>query len=744
MKKFSFFAAAFAVFFSFASCNLLSSDKISETGRAEFSLSPELARAVIDSLQADEGESNPHMRQNLSIEVKLTGEYSAEKSLQIDVTDLNIEQKSEDLKSKIEDKLTSQTIVIDSIPAGKRVSADVKVYLVSSHGDIQMKKDILVKGKSDPVTISAGDNLISVALSIVYRSYPVTFNLSFEKAGGDFTTCRSVDLYAVKADSDTVLKFFSTFAEGQGSSTDFYNILNGHLNPDCFAEAYWYKDSENKDIDQTAVTEDAMTLSGKIYLPFDEKIIVVALANFTGLTSEGINYICHVPGSSMAEVMSHAFVPDAGGNTVELKLNKLTVSTQYALYKQQDSGGYEYSLAAYPSEAFSPTFTASTDNFCFDADGYFYVLDNNSSAWQIKTNRHDTITLAFSPSSITVYGITVDKKTNVFYLYNYSTYSGAQKIYQFSDLISNGSTDNSNFSVPLNSSDYSPKYFPKLFAVHDGKFYIFANTTNDSSMTALDGRLFTAQNNGSSMLSVDSNFVDLNTELPEIGVDITASTSISDMIYQDGALYLLVREYDKWSNENTYSTSTSRGAVIRYDIKTNSLSAVGFASEKSLTEFTTGCTYNETPVYNSQNLTDYHIEAFTCSSSPSEILFKTPFDNLNSYFAGPQKFIAIKPKKLVISDTGIAFYTNSDSAVCYKNVNRGVEVDLGSLSMSGSTDVAEEFSSPVTKLPPNTSGVPVKSGVELIGKYKYDSASGNFQPFTTSYGLVCPYFIKGE
>ena len=119
MKKFSFLAAAFAVFFSFTSCNLLSSDKISETGRAEFSLSPELARAVIDSLQAGEGEANPHMTQNLSIEVKLTGEYSAEKSLQIDVTDLNIEQKSEDLKSKIEDKLTSQTIVIDSIPAGK-------------------------------------------------------------------------------------------------------------------------------------------------------------------------------------------------------------------------------------------------------------------------------------------------------------------------------------------------------------------------------------------------------------------------------------------------------------------------------------------------------------------------------------------------------------------------------------------------------------------------------------------------
>ena len=774
MKKFSFLAAVFAVFFSFASCNLLSSDKISETGRAEFSLSPELARAVVDSLQANEGEENPGIRQNLSIEVKLTGDYTAEKSLQIDVTDLNIEQKSEDLKSKIEAKLTGQTIIFDSIPIGKKITAEVKVYLVSSHGDIQMKKDILVKGKSDPVTISAGDNLISVALSIVYRSYPVTFNLSFEKSGGDFTTCRSVDLYAVKADSDTVLKFFSTFAEGQGSSTDFYNILNSHSNPDCFTEAYWYKDSENKDIDQTAVTEDAMTLSGKIYLPFDEKIIVVALANFTGATDEGLYYICHVPGSSMDEVMSHAFVPDAGGNTVELKSNKLAVSTQYALYKQQDSGGYEYSLAAYPSEAFSPTFTASTDNFCFDADGYFYMLDNNSSAWQIKTNRHDTITLAFSPSSITVYGITVDKKTNVFYLYNYSTYSGAQRIYQFSDLISNGSTDNSNFSVPLNSSDYSPKYFPKLFAVHDGKFYIFANTTNDSSMTALDGRLFTAQNNGSSMLSVDSNFVDFNTELPEIGIDITSDTSISDMIYQDDAVYLLIKESNLryGDGENNFAL-TSRGAVIRYDILTERVDKIGWTDSSNGTQFKYGDAavagekfmpvhygyniYYEERVYDNEggsslsgvkNLwttatssADFTGGGYPNQDVPAFITAIPTVASLTSQLCGPQKFIAIKPKKLVIADSGIAFYTDNDGVWKYKNINRVVTVDLNSFTSFDSinTDTALSFAGKnAGYIYLQASGYEAKLSLVGDGEYSWTRGDGSYYSCSTGYaGIPC-------
>lgn len=742
MKKFSFFAAALAVFFSFASCNLLSSDKISEMGRAEFSLSPELARAVIDSLQADEGESNPHMTQNLSIEVKLIGEYSAEKSLQIDVTDLNIEQKSEDLKSKIEDKLTSQTIVIDSIPAGKRVSADVKVYLVSSHGDIQMKKDILVKGKSDPVTISAGDNLISVALSIVYRSYPVTFNLSFEKAGGDFTTCRSVDLYAVKADSDTVLKFFSTFAEGQGSSTDFYNILNSHSNQDCFTEAYWYKDSENKDIDQTAVTEDAMTLSGKIYLPFDEKIIVVALANLTGATDEGLYYICHVPGSSMAEVMSHAFVPDASGNTVELKLNKLTVSTQYALYKQQDSGGYEYSLAAYPSEAFSPTFTASTDNFCFDADGYFYVAYKNSSPELliVETNKFEN-DITITPDGTTIpYSLTpnvaIDTAQNILYmtLMNYSSFNSISIIY-FPTAISNGKSDNytkyqfTSSTTAIPSDNPSPSHYPRHCVVYDGKFYFFCYKYKSGYLyeTAKDGLLFIASKNPDSSVTnlVQEKYVDLGLST----MDLSSNAEVKDMIYQDGAIYLLVRDS---SSGNT--SVTSRGALIKYDIKKETVESYGFAPAKDLTNFTAACTSSGSFVYKSQDLTDYFTTSFT-----GTFTVNAPYGNLNSYFVGPEKFIAIKPKKLVISDTGLAFYSNSD--IPYKKkVNRVVEIDLASLSMENATktDVSLEFNTSYPAI--SVSGISVNYNESGMGVL-YKTSAGSFTTVQNGTSLK-PAFIE--
>lgn len=715
MKKFSFFAAALAVIFSFASCNLLSSDKISETGRAEFSLSPELARAVIDSLQADEGESNPHMKQNLSIEVKLTGEYSAEKSVQIDVTDLDIQQKSEDLKSKIEDKLTSQTIIFDAIPAGKRVSADVKVYLVSSHGDIQMKKDILVKGKSDPVTISAGDNLISVALSIVYRSYPVTFNLSFEKAGGDFTTCRSVDLYAVKADSDTVLKFFRTFAEGQGSSTDFYNILNGHLNPDCFAEAYWYKDSENKDIYQTAVTEDAMTLSGKIYLPFDEKIIVVALANFTGATDEGLYYICHVPGSSMDEVMSHAFVPDAGGNTVELKSNKLAVSTQYALYQTAQIEGqtqYMYFLSSSPSDIGMSVGTSTVNTFCFDEDGYFYTLKLIDESWYIQSNNPEcssvkaTVTYSgegtvdvTSDSSPVIF---VDRKTNVLYM-AISGGGANTTVVKYTDLISSGATTNSvayGFSIPDSTYELNPG---QPMTIYNGVVYAVAIKSYSPN------KLFKVDLSNTN----DVSEIDLSSDTDI--ASMLASASITDLICQDESLYVLISDKNVSCSNNSYAFY-SRGALIKYDLITKSIEKYGWTDsslpiENTYTYVARRTNAEEYPGVLWEDEYGNPVLAKADKIRQLESIDPTGSSSFNIYspanaeisFYAPSKFIAIKPKKLVIADDGYAFYTDALGAWRVKNVNRVVTVDLDSFIFT-CTNVGVNFSGNISTNLTNNNG----------------------------------------
>ena len=60
-------------------------------------------------------------------------------------------------------------------------------------------------------------------------------------------------------------------------------------------------------------------------------------------------------------------------------------------------------------------------------------------------------------------------------------------------------------------------------------------------------------------------------------------------------------------------------------------------------------------------------------------------------FYGPRKFVAIKPKELVIADDGIAIYVDSNKALCYKNVNRIVTVDLERFAISSSASVPVKF-----------------------------------------------------
>ena len=112
-------------------------------------------------------------------------------------------------------------------------------------------------------------------------------------------------------------------------------------------------------------------------------------------------------------------------------------------------------------------------------------------------------------------------------------------------------------------------------------------------------------------------------------------------------------------------------------------------------------------------------------SAPYNSFFiNAPFDNTqNTSFAGPQKFIAIKPKKLVIADSGYAFYTNSASVISKKKVNRVAEVDLKSLSMQNAVmkDVAVEFKH--NSLQESTSGPRVT--ITVPDDYTYATVIGN-------------------
>jgi hypothetical protein len=73
-------------------------------------------------------------------------------------------------------------------------------------------------------------------------------------------------------------------------------------------------------------------------------------------------------------------------------------------------------------------------------------------------------------------------------------------------------------------------------------------------------------------------------------------------------------------------------------------------------------------------------------------LYSPTEDSDSDYFYGPQKFIAINPKKLVIADDGHAFYIDSNTAWAARNKNRVVEVDLESFAITDATETSATFS----------------------------------------------------
>lgn len=368
--------------------------------------------------------------------------------------------------------------------------------------------------------------------------------------------------------------------------------------------------------------------------------------------------------------------------------------TDYVLYTAVSEGGvytYSYYRVDDVTEDISDvTATAETKlNYCFDADGYFYtfIKDINSGYKVVSSKFMDNLDIDTAINDLS--GITIDKKTNVLYAWfcNGSTYD----IYKFPNLISNGNTEYETVS----GGDYSHinEWFDHSntnLVINDGIMYAFSAGGQGSGL--IYKKLYVVD---SSKSSAKAKEITLDYESAGLSDDAISSLELTDVIYQDGALYLLAKE------SNTFK---SRGALIKYDTLTGDIDIIGFsdsvaevadlASVKLQAYYSYGTT--TLPLYtdeeHSESLvipantsfieTDYNQEVVIYDEMPS---LCTPAPLANSLsedaFYGPVRFIAVKPKKLVIADDGIAFYTDSEGVLKYKNVNRVVTVDLDSFSM---------------------------------------------------------------
>ncbi len=387
-----------------------------------------------------------------------------------------------------------------------------------------------------------------------------------------------------------------------------------------------------------------------------------------------------------------------------------TPDTQVVLYNNIGSSAYYYlkdfdSVNTDLPASADMSGNSNNSSTAFDAFGNFYIFSSSKLTSNNPVIGSAGIDLSDVVGSGGTRGFVIDVKKNEAYAYcfNYDYNTGyTRKLFKFSNLLSSGDAEEyEEYTLEFNSS-------PNKIAIENEILYTYGSTGDYvASVYSLSEGTISGPN-----ASVDvSENVDIN------------YFSVSDMIVQDGKLYLTLKSSDTSSSDAGVWELYSRGAVVEidFDKATPEVSTCGWISDdyaldtSSLSESYVYTYYVEKKVSNdiaSYTLSSYQYHdnsspsnpiLLKCSdlqipaddedpdSSPKTLKFYAPTDSvsLNSslYLSGPQKFVAIKPKKLVIADDGIMFYTDDLGAYKYRNVNRIVTIDLENFAGGIETEV---------------------------------------------------------
>ncbi len=403
-------------------------------------------------------------------------------------------------------------------------------------------------------------------------------------------------------------------------------------------------------------------------------------------------------------------------------------STKTTVYEYNyDSANYEESYRIYSKSGDeNPVQIMKLEledysEYDFDANGYIYGLTKNSEAVEggaisnviavISEAGSDDTSIEYDSNN--TYLLAIDRVKNDLWIfrsyYDLDEDATINKFFKYENFTSiSDFTVSSTFTEYKFSSDGIPgTYYPQAFTVNDGIMYIAGRSYDSGTETYKNILCFgdpDAGDIGQGRFKLD-NSIDLATSEEEIpstednpyGVDISPDNiKATDIIYQDGAVYVLLNEDSSPSN-----SAHSRGALVKMDLYSGK-KYIGWNNDrKRINEpIKAWACYSSSSQLFTDNKGEHPLVAIFDVPSLVEERYSlyAPYltsnsdgtqnnDDLKNYFAGPRKFVAIKPKKLVILDCGIAFYTDSDGIFSYKKVNRIVEVDLETLSMSPSDDL---------------------------------------------------------
>ncbi len=418
---------------------------------------------------------------------------------------------------------------------------------------------------------------------------------------------------------------------------------------------------------------------------------------------------------------------------------------------------YSYSLLeknkdAPDSQSFS---SAGKNSFCFDSKGYYYAIAQNSNAedyTKIYSNNPEFSEINDSMFNFDLGSkLAVDRKTDYLYMFD-SSNAELNQLTQDDGTYSRGTDDRYNsaktyrFDEDENRNDIQ---YATVFDIYDGVVYFCSK----NSLVIVELNNATAGTSEGYYNLKGSAKVDM----PDFENEVDVEVEVTDILYQDGNLYIMIKEskFNFGSGENNFGM-TNRGAIIRYSLFTRTFSApLGWTDKTNGTVFKLGelaeenekflPVYGGYPVYYADTIWDdqgngslseekqlpvQSASAYTSISGypvsgEASFKFNTPLlSNIESQFCGPQKFLAIKPKKLVIADSGIAFYTDAEGVWKYKNINRIVTVDLESFSIeSDSKESPVNFNEKKIKTLYLQASA-YEAGMELTGHASFFTANG--------------------
>lgn len=219
----------------------------------------------------------------------------------------------------------------------------------------------------------------------------------------------------------------------------------------------------------------------------------------------------------------------------------------------------------------------------------------------------------------------------------------------------NGKANFSRISIPLESTESTESTEILSFCVDsNGIVYTTYKSGKNIILASFENKDNSLQKRNSKILATINDTVESN-YLPE---NISSNITITDMHYEDGYIYLIVRD-----------------VFIDYSTPTNSVRSLGGVCKIKAEDLTLADSTNpligwaDTQLIITENVYNYKHNEET-----------------QNYFYGPQKIIAIKPKEIVIADDGASI---ENSKMHQKN--RVVLFNLETNSITGVKTSPKEF-----------------------------------------------------